>query len=250
MRTVDNLKERILWFSKPARFNDPFDCSIPFKITDIDQSDWILLFNMLREKVVDKEKFDEDYLSNKLPNEKFKEKNIESAIKASKDKINEYHQRGVACFSENVDDILMWSHYSEGHRGFCLEFNTKFDPFQKAQKVIYSTEYPSINPADVLLRRLPYIPTALLTTKSNHWAYEKEWRIIHEEGDKEYSVEASALTGIYFGCEMPFVHKEILSLILSQSPTTLYEMIKSEGEFKVTYESRIYEPYDYKKSKS
>jgi hypothetical protein len=31
---------------------------------------------------------------------------------------------GVYCLSAINDDILMWSHYAEGHRGMCLEFDT------------------------------------------------------------------------------------------------------------------------------
>lgn len=29
---------------------------------------------------------------------------------------------GIACFSEDVRSILMWSHYAENHTGFCLEY--------------------------------------------------------------------------------------------------------------------------------
>ncbi len=42
-------------------------------------------------------------------------------------------QRGVACFSAKVDDILRWSHYADGHRGSCLEFDTGLEPFSKAR---------------------------------------------------------------------------------------------------------------------
>ena len=27
---------------------------------------------------------------------------------------------GVVCFSESYDNIIMWSHYSDNHKGFCL----------------------------------------------------------------------------------------------------------------------------------
>ena len=29
----------------------------------------------------------------------------------------------IACFSENVDSILMWSHYADSHKGFALEYD-------------------------------------------------------------------------------------------------------------------------------
>ena len=54
-----------------------------------------------------------------------------------RNKINLY-ERGVCCFSEKKDDILMWSHYADGHKGFCLEFITP--KHNRDQEVIYNQE--------------------------------------------------------------------------------------------------------------
>ncbi|MBB5266970.1 DUF2971 domain-containing protein [Algibacter amylolyticus] len=32
----------------------------------------------------------------------------------------------ISCFSKREDNLMMWSHYADGLRGFCLEFDTKF----------------------------------------------------------------------------------------------------------------------------
>ena len=32
---------------------------------------------------------------------------------------------GVACFSEEKNSLLMWSHYAENHTGYCLEYKTE-----------------------------------------------------------------------------------------------------------------------------
>jgi hypothetical protein len=40
---------------------------------------------------------------------------LEEAKKAIK-------ELGVVCLSEINNDILMWSHYADGHTGFCIEF--------------------------------------------------------------------------------------------------------------------------------
>ncbi len=34
----------------------------------------------------------------------------------------------VACFSQNYNNFLMWSHYASGHTGICLEFEVDADP--------------------------------------------------------------------------------------------------------------------------
>ena len=32
---------------------------------------------------------------------------------------------GIRCFSATYNNILMWSHYADGHRGLCIEFDAK-----------------------------------------------------------------------------------------------------------------------------
>jgi hypothetical protein len=244
VQTLDNLKDRRLWLSKPARFNDPFDCA-RFQIADMTEDDWKVLYDWVREDApIRKVVFDAKYSQEGHPNDRFKAETIESAEKWVAKRVEVMrHQRGVACFSEKVDDIQMWAHYAEGHRGFCLEFDTSYDPFPKAFPVIYSDTLPSLNPADVLVKGSTMM--AMVTTKSSCWSYEKEWRIFHMEGDKEYGVDVSALTGVYFGCAMPFVHKEVIALVLAGSPTRLYEMQESKTEFKVSVRPVEYTPYDY-----
>ena len=44
------------------------------------------------------------------------------ALNANKEHFS--NTRGVCCFSEIKDGLLMWAHYSSGYKGFCLEFCT------------------------------------------------------------------------------------------------------------------------------
>lgn len=51
---------------------------------------------------------------------------------------------GVVCLSEHGDDILMWSHYSDGHQGFCLEFDReRLEAWKFCQPVDYDQKYLS-----------------------------------------------------------------------------------------------------------
>ncbi len=250
VQTLDNLKRRCLWFSKPVKFNDPFDCAISFEIKGITQDDWQVIFDWAKAETNEfaKVTFEAKYNQNGQPNDRFKN----HIIKISKDLLEKqkeimFYTRGLACFSEKVDDILMWGHYADGHHGFCLEFDTSYEPFLKAFPVTYSDTFPTLNPVDILVRRMYIHLLKNSTTKASEWSYEKEWRIFHEEGDKEYFVDVKALTGIYFGCRMPKVHKEVIALVLRGSPTQLYEMKRSEEEFKVSFEAVEYMPYDYSK---
>ena len=140
------------------------------------------------------------YRENGIITQSFKEEVGRGIEGAFTDRIDTMlNNRGVACFSEIVDHPLMWSHYADGHRGFCLEFDTSYDPFLKSHKIEYRRTLPEVSPADMILnpKDVPFM--AMATVKAECWAYEKEWRTFHAEPDKAYTYPVDCLTGIYFG---------------------------------------------------
>ena len=240
--SLDNLKDRRLWFSKPSEFNDPFDCAIDLDIAEMSEDEWRIVY----EKKVPS---DLKYLNNGAPNELVKENfllAIRNLLNEQKEKM--LNNKGVACFAERVDNLLLWSHYADKHRGFCLEFDTEYEPFRLSSKIFpvkYSDKTPIFNPFGILFDKDSKQFIKAIRTKSCHWAYEEEWRIFHKKGNHEYGIEPEALTGVYFGSMMPYAHKEIISLILRDSPTSLYEMHKEKGKFQVSPRQVNYKPYDY-----
>jgi hypothetical protein len=82
-------------------------------------------------------------------------------------------QAGIACFSKVRDDILMWAHYADKHKGLCFEFdgsaNCNF--FGEAQPVACEDFTAVSLDEDSMMERL-------ILTKSKHWSYEREYRII------------------------------------------------------------------------
>jgi hypothetical protein len=52
----------------------------------------------------------------------------------------------VSALSEPRDDILMWAHYANDHKGFCLEFKLDNDASFKSVyfPVHYQDEYPNL----------------------------------------------------------------------------------------------------------
>ena len=77
--------------------------------------------------------------------------------------------------SEKNDDLLMWSHYSQEHKGFCLEFDASVEDtlFWSAMKVTYTNEYPEV---DITRLTQPEEFRKLLLTKATCWKYEEERR--------------------------------------------------------------------------
>ncbi len=238
----NNLRGRSIWFSKPESFNDPFDCNVNFPLGDITEESLELLFTSLREKSPNNKDFDRIYHSDGKVTKLFKEHAIESFRKAASKLGDIFASLGVVCFAEKNDDILMWSHYAASHKGFCLEFDTTKFPFTSTnnldqnvvlERVSYSNSLPLVSLEDIKPNHLPVLSRKLLSVKSLHWSYEKEWRLFSNPGDVAHPYDNAALTGIYLGCKIEDDNKKIIRSILQGTSTSIYEMEKSKTEFKI-----------------
>jgi len=127
----------------------------------------------------------------------------------------------VLCFSAVRDNILMWSHYADEHKGAVLEFQPKIEfatEMLGARLVEYSKEFPVAVSFEQFLLYItgqgpkPHAPDAFVKsvyTKSSDWSYENEWRILNKQRDEDqgsFSYRAfhpQELAAIYFGCRMP-----------------------------------------------
>ncbi len=104
---------------------------------------------------------------------------------------------GLACFTENPWNQLMWAHYADQYKGVVIGFDTKIQFFKenRLKRVIYSTQravlpglrlklsrsHPPPRPPAPRWARVNFLSgpgmEKVVRTKSVHFAYEKEWRI-------------------------------------------------------------------------
>jgi len=253
VQTLANLKSAQLWFNAPIRFNDPFDCALPiFDSSRLTDADFLRAFNYYKEHHPTSQYIVDVMCPGGVPTQGFRDlilRSVEDGF-AERRKI-QLEQRGVACFSAKPLDITMWSHYADGHRGFCLEFDTSVKPFTDSYHVRYAEAFPYVNPVDIIIEPTNDDPenellVASVLTKASCWQYEEEWRIMHMEPNKLFGYDWRALTGIYFGAAMAPAHKEILCLLLHGSPTQLYNIERDEKGFTLRAQRVTYKPYDYK----
>jgi len=99
----------------------------------------------------------------------------------------------------------MWSHYADGHKGICLEFDSEKDTkLQNIFDVNYCESFPSItirNTKEEIMKKL-------VTSKAKAWNYESECRIF-ARGEKGLTkVDRRSMTGVIFGCSCPLQDKE------------------------------------------
>jgi len=242
-QSLENLKNQVIYFASPSKFNDPFDCAINPQVIEPNDED----IEIVRKIIVDSPNMLPEY-QDLITSVKINEllpllmKLTIDALKTTRE--NFLITKGISCFSEIPNNLLMWSHYADKQTGFCLEFDTAYQPFTKAYKVEYVTDFPELNISKLFTDSDEMI-TKLFCTKSKDWSYEKEWRCLHTVVNTPFSYDSSTLTGVYFGPETSFTFIEIIALILrSQNPKVqLWQGKRSASRFSVEFEKFTYTPY-------
>jgi hypothetical protein len=240
---LENLKNQIIYFSSPRGFNDPYDCStVPTIRIPSDLEVTRVRDEYLSDTSITLEAREQ---LRGVTTEQMRQMILRSAETTVAEKIKEFSDtRGVSCFSQECNDLLMWAHYGGTYRGFCLEFDTAY--FSNIQKVRYSKKMPAFDPIP-LLNTIPDTDNfmSIFSSKSPSWKYEKEWRIFHAKVGTSYCYPDQALTGVYFGPEISTAALEIICLILQGQNATVkfWRGTRSKKEFKVDFEQFNYLSY-------
>lgn len=164
----------------------------------------------------------------------------------------------VTCLSERMDSKLMWSHYANKHYGFCLEYDFtcswnkwKYPDFFNAVlmllPVMYSDKRPLVSKAFTNPQSMMYymkngsFPTAStrsmiygLLSKSEDWAYEKEWRIISLDQDK-CTLKLPPARKVYLGVNMEETARQKVIDIANSKKIPAYQMILAPDKYMFDY---------------
>ncbi|MCA4157718.1 DUF2971 domain-containing protein [Priestia megaterium] len=157
----------------------------------------------------------------------------------------------ISCFSEKNDSMLMWSHYTNNHKGFCLEYN-----FIKSDNILFNpviseTLHPVIY-RDELFDIAKYIETERLVgeeylmyiiayaamIKSTEWSYEREWRLIeipYQEVDG-LNLPFFLPESIYLGARINDEDKKMLIEIGTEKKIPVFQMKMKDDTFKLISE--------------
>jgi hypothetical protein len=240
-QSLANLKNQVIYFSSPGRFNDPYDCALFPSIAEPSDAEVerIRDYYLAQPDVAEKTKSEFENTSTaglRILFLRAGQNAIDSEIKRF------LSLRGVSCFSESPSNLLMWSHYSGHHKGFCLEFRTDSEPFQKLHPVRYSDQMPTFDLVPMLCDRNFDQVMDLFCTKSRDWQYEREWRAMHRDAGTAYHYPAEALSGVYFGPQASFTTLEIVALILAgqNHQVKLWRGTRSCSDFAVDFELVTY----------
>ncbi|NNB51406.1 DUF2971 domain-containing protein [Pseudomonas fragi] len=128
--------------------------------------------------------------------------------------------------SRNNSNLLMWSHYADSHKGFCIGFTKNDNYFKKALSVRYRRFRSSFNGADMNITKSINITKQIALEKAIDWAYEEEERLFIDD------VKLDALKG---GTDV-WGRDILLNSFPRQSISAIYLGLRasSELEFAVT----------------
>jgi hypothetical protein len=230
------LTETSIWVPDSYDFNDPFDCNIPISY-DLICTDEGLAEQYIR-KLIDllpdvpiHEK--ENLVQVRLQEGKHKD------LKFMTDYKNEiFHdlkkRKGIFSVTPINDNILMWSHYANSHKGLCIGFDSAklFKFLGGGGGINYTNKYPIISPMEEEEKR--YILQFL--TKSIHWAYEAEYRLTaFFKTNIAIKLPPDVIVEVILGSNMIYKNKEeILNIIKANLPyVKCFSAVPESDSFKL-----------------
>lgn len=238
-QSLVNLKSQTIYFGSPLNFNDPYDSALRVSIND-PSNESVERIRQHHIKTFSKAQAELAPLNTTELKQFFISAGLNCIEKATEEFLR---TKGVSCFSEKNDDLLMWAHYGGRYKGFCLEFSTEYETFQKARKVDYVPKPPTVELENILIdQSFDLLIQKLFCTKSDAWEYEEEWRIIHKEAGTQYGYPAGCLTGIYLGPDIDRQSLEIICLILKgqNEDVKFWQGKRSHSEFRIEFEAFDY----------
>lgn len=227
-----------IFLASPAQFNDPFDSSLPFRYIEKELTE-DNIFKKLME--VGRKAWPE------LTEEELHRRSYErqkSGVFENGDYWKEFHDDfkknihttfGVISLTSKNDNLLMWAHYANSHKGMCVGLDRDI-LYETISGTIGPVNYAGHFPEMSLFDNTTANIIKMLNTKSEHWIYEDEYRLTKiYSANKVYTLPFKAIKEIVLGCNMPMEEKqEIYKLRDEHFPhAKLFETSVNFYEFKL-----------------
>lgn len=232
------LTHQEIYFAKPSEFNDPFDGNIPVRWDMLTYEDCVQK-NMDIIKVMHKDK--DQKAIYEYAKKVTDEKTLWHPDKLAKERPEQLEKWdkiiGLLSLSELADNILMWSHYANNHKGFVVgldtdNLSTAYD-FDYIEKIKYKIKYPLIRGFDDTTTQF----YKKFFSKSELWGYEKEWRVSKNHIENRlYSLEKKAVVQVIIGCQASNKTKTEIEKTAEEiygNSVKVFQATKNEEDFKI-----------------
>ncbi|WCP68501.1 DUF2971 domain-containing protein [Vibrio tubiashii] len=230
---LDALSNNYLWFSEYSAFNDPFEDVylenvLNRELGPYDEVKAIKLYKEMHRGQRPNHQIEEVLFELKVRGELEEQYNqtIRRTFEFAKSIISEHlTESRVCCFAKNhehkqaLENRLMWSHYADGLRGFCIEYdgdqlingiyrimgekvglcpmNYNTLKRQDFEELIFNTAKRLNGNSE----EQGLLFGSLILTKSLEWEYENEFRLIYPK-ENEVSIDSNSIKSITVGAKM------------------------------------------------
>jgi hypothetical protein len=241
-----------IFMASAIEFNDPFDCRIPqnFSLLNVQEKDQYLTDQLIRlYPSVSKRNID---LEKKIHEIEKRFADTET-YQVEHDKIEfEYFDKyfGVLSLSARWNSVLMWSHYADKHKGYCIGFyeerlrNSLFPTAVGTGIVKYQDNFPEIKPKVFKYPNDPEIIHRRFTetlTKSLDWTYEEEYRMfinyfptIPNTEDRIVHFKDDIISEVIIGMNMNEPSKEEIINTCKSRKIPVYQAQKDKFKFEIS----------------
>ena len=252
--TLNMLLKNEIHFSKPSDFNDPYDSIMQldtsfteddiykyFKERNLNKEEDIEIMEAIKNYSIDKDKFSEE---------------VKKTFR---------HRFAIFCLSNVYNNILMWSHYGDNHKGICIALKV-YDVDGKPNLLVKNKQFKSVSNEsnftyyplfpvnyseerakifNIFTYRFSAEAPEFLLTKFKDWSYEEEFRAVLdiEDSNNKFNkqniiLEDGQIPEIMFGSKVPDKIKiKTIKLLSGKKDIIFNKMVLSDNSYKL----KIYE---------
>ncbi len=250
-RNIRTISHAEFWFASAKSFNDPFDSAFNYNFDGLHAE---LAEKWARSAAhhyqanltnVEKEHDAMRKLSQIRSDPNYLDRMYQHFIEESN------NQFGICSFAGSKDNLLLWAHYAAKHTGFCVGLSesklisirdilARTDVLLDLREVKYSREMPNPNFFEAMLKIEDTSDIDIfITTKSMHWSYEEERRLLlWDKVDIALPLGHEAIQEVILGCKISPANKQlILSLCREHvSHAVVLQAMKAQHTFSITFE--------------
>lgn len=230
--------EKIIGAKPTIKFSPAYDLNDPFE----------LKFNLKidSESEISKELYFKEYPNNNLKDfEAWQNGLTEGFIWQIEQNIRNYSAStySLACFSESNENNLMWSHYTDNHKGICVEYSNELIEYLKLNESFFASKtvnYSDIPPAVDSFENNQNQVVKIFFNKQSEWKYEREFRILLRcKNQTEFiKIKPEFIKSVYIGSKCDnHISSKIIKLCNMKS-IKIYHVITLGKTYKIEFKEQ------------
>lgn len=147
----------------------------------------------------------------------------------------------LSSFTASNENNLMWSHYTDNHRGICVEYVEESIDFLKKTKGFFAcdkVQYSDMPPIVSSIENFKSQISKMLFNKQSEWKYESEYRMVllSDNNCDFIKISPQLIKAVYIGSKAPRELVERILELCKSSNIDIYWGITIGNTYKVTFE--------------